>query len=251
LGGGEVTLLDETAAFSVFANDGTRNPARAVKKIEKGNGVLIFNSDDMKSERVLEEQVARKINSVLSDNQARSAIFGGRSPLYIEGKTVAVKTGTTQENRDGWAVGYTPSIAVGVWAGNNDNREMNAGADGVYVAAPLWNEFMKWILAKYPAEEFSPYEKVTSKNFYVTGNIKGKSVLINTETGEKVSDKKAKKLGSGKVTQITVPEDAHSILYYVNKDDPLGDTKPDFSDPMLGRWENALAKYFNKDDKSN
>jgi 1A family penicillin-binding protein len=249
LGGGEVTLLDETAAFSVFANDGMRNPARAINKIEKANGDLIFNGDDQKSERVLEEQVARKINSVLSDNKARSPIFGARSPLYIEGKTVAVKTGTTQENRDGWAVGYTPSIAVGVWAGNNDNRQMNAGADGVYVAAPLWSEFMKWILTKYPAEGFPPYDKVISKNLYVTGNIKGKSVMINAETGEKISDKKAKKMDQGKVSQITVPEDAHSLLYYINKDDPLGDTKPDFSDPMLGRWDDALAKYFNKDDK--
>jgi len=251
LGGGEVTLLEETAAFSVFANDGMRNSVRAIKRIEKINGELAFNSDDIKIIRAVSEQVARKINSVLSDNKARAPIFGARSPLYIEGKTVAVKTGTTQENRDGWTVGYTPSIAVGVWAGNNDNREMNAGADGVYVAAPLWSEFMKWILARYPAEDFSPYEKITSKNLYVTGNIKGKSVLINTETGEKVSDKKAKKLGSGKVTKITVPEDAHSILYYVNKDDPLGDTKPNFNDPMLGRWEDALAKYFKEDDKKN
>jgi 1A family penicillin-binding protein len=251
LGGGEVSLLEETSAFSVFANDGMRNPERAIKRIEKVNGELAFNSDDIKSVRAVSEQVARKINSVLSDNKSRSPVFGGRSPLYIEGKTVAVKTGTTQENRDGWTVGYTPSIAIGVWAGNNDNREMNAGADGVYVAAPLWSEFMKWILARYPAEEFLPYETATSKNLYVTGNIKGETVLINAESGDKISKKKAKKLDASQVTQITIPKDEHSILYYVNKDDPLGDTKPDFNDPMLGRWDNALAKYFNKDNKNN
>jgi 1A family penicillin-binding protein len=249
LGGGEVSLLEETSAFSVFANEGIRNPTRAIKKIEKENGELIFNSDDIKSERVVGEHVARKINSVLSDNKARSPVFGARSPLYFEERAVAAKTGTTQENRDGWTVGYTPGVAVGVWAGNNDNREMNAGADGVYVAAPLWSEFMKWILARYPVEEFGTYEKVTSNKLYITGNIRGKSVLINTESGEKVSKKKAKKIDSGKVVNTVVPEGTHCILYYINKDDPLGETKPDFNDPMLGRWDGALARYFNTDDK--
>ena len=248
LGGGEVSLLEETAAFSVFANDGIRNPTRAIKKIENGNGDIVLNNDDIQSKRVINDQVAKKINSVLSDNQARSAIFGSRSPLYIEGKSVAVKTGTTQENRDGWTVGYTPSIAVGVWAGNNDNREMNAGADGVYVAAPLWSEFMKWIMGKYPSEDFVPYTKITYPKPYISGNIKGKSVLINAESGEKISKKKAKKLDSQKVTTAVIPEETHCILYYINKDDPLGDTPPDFKDPMLGRWDSALAKYFSKDD---
>ena len=146
LGGGEVKLLDMASAFSVFANDGIRNPAQSIISIIDSIG-KIYQQEELNPQRVLDEQVARKINSILSDNSARAPVFGSNSPLILKGKTVAAKTGTTSEFRDAWTIGYAPSIAVGVWAGNNDNRPMKAGSDGVYVAAPIWNDFIKQALA--------------------------------------------------------------------------------------------------------
>ncbi|NCU42085.1 MAG: penicillin-binding protein, partial [Candidatus Moranbacteria bacterium] len=132
LGGGEVSLLELTGAFSVFANDGVRYPTKNIMQIYGTTGNQI-DSSQKEGERVVDPQVARKINNMLSDNDARSSVFGSQSSLFIpEYPQVAVKTGTTQEFRDGWAIGYTPDIAVGIWTGNNDNRPMKAGSPGVY-----------------------------------------------------------------------------------------------------------------------
>ena len=90
----------------------------------------------------------------MTDNDARSFIFGSNSPLILPGRTVAAKTGTTQEWRDGWTLGFTPSLAAGVWVGNNDFSKMRAGADGVIVAAPIWNQFMREALKDTPPELF-------------------------------------------------------------------------------------------------
>jgi len=251
LGGGEMTLLEETGAFSVFANDGTRSPVKPIKKIEKANGELVFNGDDVQPQRVIDSEVARKINSILSDNKARSAVFGPASPLFIKDYSVAAKTGTTQEDRDGWTVGYSPSIAVGVWAGNNDYRPMIAGADGVYVAAPLWSEYMKWALTRFPNEGFQSYQKVTSKKPMVTGNLKGDVKYFDAESGKKLNEKKRKKTDENKIIKTLVPDEPHSLLYFVNKNDPLGETKPDFNDPMFKRWEQSIQDFFDKNKDKN
>lgn len=142
IGGAEVTLLQETAAYSVFANDGIRQKASAIQKISSAEGEVIFSKDSINGERVIEAEVARKINSILSDNEARTPVFGPNSSVFIPGKVVAAKTGTTQEYKDAWTVGYTPALAVGIWTGNNDSRPMKGGADGSVVAAPIWKDFM-------------------------------------------------------------------------------------------------------------
>lgn len=161
IGGGEITLLDGTAAFSVFANDGLKNPSQSIRKIIDSRGNTYVGREE-KNQRVLDPQVARKINSILSDNGARTPIFGPNNLLHIEGKMVAAKTGTTQEFRDAWTIGYSPEIAVGVWAGNNDNTPMAPGADGSYVAAPIWNKFMRAALADVPASQFVAYDSALS-----------------------------------------------------------------------------------------
>ncbi len=161
IGGAEVSPLDLTGAFSVFANDGIKSDVHAIREIrDKNDNSHIF---EIRREEILNPQVARKINSILSDNEARKAIFGPRSPLYIPGKIVAAKTGTSQEFRDAWTVGYTPFIAVGVWAGNNDSRPMKDGADGVFVAAPIWRSFMDQALNRYPGGSFISYESSRGK----------------------------------------------------------------------------------------
>lgn len=160
LGGCEVKLLDHVAAYAALATEGVKHEKTAILKIlDKNDNVLEEYQDNSKT--VLDPQAAYQLISILTDNEARSFIFGSRSPLILPGRTVAAKTGTTQKWHDGWTLGFTPSLAAGVWAGNNDGTFMKAGADGVYVAAPIWNEFMTKALAGTPNEEFTVPEGIT------------------------------------------------------------------------------------------
>jgi len=156
IGSAEVKLLDLTSAFSVFANDGKRNPLESILKIIQNKEIYAPERDE---KYALSLDIARKINSILSDNDSRTPTFGPRSPIFIPDRTVAAKTGTAQEFRDVWTIGYTPSVAVGVWAGNNDHSPMAAGADGIFTAAPIWRDFMDKVLPKYPNEAFLPYNQ--------------------------------------------------------------------------------------------
>jgi penicillin-binding protein 1A len=152
LGGKEVNLLELTSAYGVFANDGLQVPPVAILKIEDQFGNII-EENKKTPKRVLEKNVARMINDILSDNEARAPVFGWKSPLYFKNEQVAVKTGTTQNYRDGWTIGYTPSLVVGVWAGNNNNVPMTK-EPGVVVAGPIFHEFLEKTLPKYPKENF-------------------------------------------------------------------------------------------------
>lgn len=157
LGGGEVKLLDLTSSYGVFANDGSRVPPISILRIEDANGNII-EENKKTPKRILEENAARLINDVLSDNEARTPIFGSRSVMYFENYDVAAKTGTTDDFRDGWIVGYTPSIVVGVWTGNNDNTPMRK-EPGIVIAGPIWRAFLTEVLPKFPKENFAPIEK--------------------------------------------------------------------------------------------
>ncbi len=152
LGGGEVKLNELTGAYSVFANGGIKYSINPILKLKNSKGKVLEEKKDPKGKRVLKEEIAYQISSILTDNSARSATFGSNSYLNLPG--VAVKTGTTDEYRDGWTIGYTPKIAVGVWAGNNDNSKMIRGAAGVNVAGPIWNKFMSKMIQSYGKEEF-------------------------------------------------------------------------------------------------
>lgn len=155
LGGGEVKLVDLVSAYGVFANDGIKNESNFILKVVTGNGeVLEEYKED--SSRVLDAEVARVISDMLSDNSARGPVFGYNSSLHFPGKQVAAKTGTTQENRDAWVVGYTPAVAVGVWVGNNNNSPMTAAGAGISAAGPMWHEFMNVITNRYPSGYFTP-----------------------------------------------------------------------------------------------
>jgi penicillin-binding protein 1C len=239
LGGGEVRLLDMVSAFSVFATEGVRHPSRAIARITDGSGrAVAWNAPA--ATRALDVQVARKINSILSDNDARSMIFGPNSPLAFPGHTVAAKTGTTQEFRDAWTVGYTSSLAVGVWAGNNDNRPMHAGADGVFVAAPLWRDFLNRVLKQYPSTAFAPYETVETGKPMLSGKPEEETRYYRKGSGKELSEEEAKRKDPDKI-RVKKGSANHTILYYVNKDDPLGSSSPDMNDPMLERWEKAAG----------
>lgn len=152
LGGAEVKLLDMASAYGVFAAEGLRIPPSSILKIEDPRGGVFFENKKTPI-RALERSAARLISDVLSDNQARAPMFGWRSSLYFENYQVAAKTGTSQDSRDGWIIGYTPSIVTGVWVGNNDNSPMRMAAAEL-LAGPIFNSFMRGAFLKYPPENF-------------------------------------------------------------------------------------------------
>jgi len=151
LGGGEVKLLEMAYAFGIFADDGLKMPVNFIKKIEDKNGNIV-QEKQTGAYRVIESELTREMNNVLSDNEARAPVFGLNSTLYMPDFETAVKTGTTQNNVDGWCIGYTPNLVAGVWVGNNDNRPMSQSA--LNVAAPVWNAFMQKALPLFPKENF-------------------------------------------------------------------------------------------------
>jgi len=255
LGGGEVKLIDEVAAYGVFAADGIKNEKTAILKIEDAKG-KILEEFDAKPEKVLDPQIARTISNILSDNEARTPVFGASSPLYIAERPTAVKTGTTQEYRDAWTVGYTPSLVAGVWAGNNDNTPMAKAGAGMYAAAPIWNAFMKKAYAlkakgavqttssftlPEKAEQFaSPESSASSTKAVLNGQIfSDQKIKI-----DKISGKLATDLTPPDLIQEVPFQQIHTILYYVNKDDPLGEapSNPE-SDPQFLNWDTPIQNW--------
>jgi len=158
LGGGEVRLLEMVSAYGVFANDGIKQPYISILKIEDSQGNIIEEKKKT-PRRVLDSEAVRILNSILSDNEARAPMFGYYSSLYFPNYQVAAKTGTTNNYKDAWTIGYTPSIVAGVWVGNNDNTPM-AKKPSVTLAGPIWHEFMEKVLEKFPQQDFiKPEEK--------------------------------------------------------------------------------------------
>lgn len=157
LGAGEVPLVEMTNAYAVFANNGMFAKATTISRIENKYGYTIYLHDPRPKE-VIAPEYAFLISSILSDNRARSEEFG--NALTIS-RTAAVKTGTTEDYKDAWTLGYTPSLAVGVWVGNNYNIPMDniAGSLG---AAPIWRSLMEKFLENTPGEEFTPAANIIS-----------------------------------------------------------------------------------------
>lgn len=156
LGGGEVRLLDMSAAYSSFANGGYKVEPVSILKVEDRDGEVLYEKNELNRPRVLDEEVAFLINDILSDNQARLLTFGPNSLINIAGRDVAVKTGTTNDLRDNWTVGWSKNALVGVWVGNNDNSSMRQVASGVSGASPIWRRQMLEALTKRGDEPFTP-----------------------------------------------------------------------------------------------
>ena len=207
LGGGEVKLLDMVSAYGVFATRGLKVSPVAILRIEDSEG-NITEENKKSQKRVLEAGVADLINDILSDNEARAPLFGLWSPLYVPGHHVAAKTGTTQEYKDAWTIGYTSSIAVGVWAGNNNNTPADE-KPGVVLAGPMWNRFMKKALEIYPEEEFHKPEPKEADISILNGEVN--------------------------------MEEPHSILHYIDKNNPLGEPPEDPEhDSQYLNWEDGI-----------
>jgi len=164
LGGGETTLLDLTSSFSVFADQGLKKQTSPLMDISDFKGKNIYKTVKAGQKKVLTPEVAFLVSHILSDNNARMDIFGPNSYLNVPGKTVAVKTGTTDDKRDNWAIGFTKSITVGVWVGNNDNSAMNPKiASGATGASPIWYQLMRQLLAIKKDKQFKYSDGIMEK----------------------------------------------------------------------------------------
>ncbi len=153
LGGGEVRMVDMAQAFGVLANLGFKVPLTYYLKIENNNEEIIKEINPFKIKEI-DPGVAYIISDILSDNQARLWAFGPGSALEIPGFRVAVKTGTTDNKKDNWTIGYTPDFLVAVWVGNNDGTPMNPYlTSGITGAAPIWNRMMSYLLKNYVGED--------------------------------------------------------------------------------------------------
>jgi 1A family penicillin-binding protein len=223
LGGGEVTPLEMAGAYGVFANSGVKTNISPIIEIKDKNG-NVLETHDSNPAQVLNKEVALKISSILSDNVARSPSYGQTSALYFPDRDVAVKTGTTNDYRDAWIMGYTPYIAVGAWAGNNNNSPMEKKVAGLIVA-PIWRAFMDQVLARYPNEQFEePLQEDKSILKPVLQGIWQGGTLATSTSG--IS---------------TVYGGVHSILNWVNKDDPRGPAPTDpWADSQFDHWEYSV-----------
>lgn len=156
LGGGEVIPLEMASAYTSFANGGKKMEPVAITKVTDREGKTLFENNKNRSPRtVLSEEGAFIISHILTDNNARLLTFGENSLLNIRGRNIAVKTGTTDDRRDNWAVGWTPSVLVLAWVGNNDNSPMGDVASGVTGATPIWRRIILESLRNLPDEEFA------------------------------------------------------------------------------------------------
>jgi penicillin-binding protein 1C len=241
IGGGEVSLLDMTSAYGVFANNGTRNPYTGILKVEDQSGNILEEYSPNPRD-VLSKNVALTLSDILSDNKARTPTFGANSPLVITNKDVAVKTGTTNNNKDAWTIGYTPSIVVGVWAGNNDNKPMKKG--GSAVAGPIWHNFITEALKTLPNDKFEQPDLSTDPT-QVKPALRGFWQGNDNFFIDKISGKLATALTPKETTQEKVITNVHTILYWVNKKDILGPSPINPSDDsQFNHWEIPIQNWW-------
>ncbi len=240
LGGGEVSLLDMTSAYSVFANEGIRNPYVSILEVKDSNGEILEKLES-KPKDVLNRETALKISSILSDNVARAPAFGQSSFLHFENRDVAVKTGTTNDYKDAWIIGYTPSVVLGAWAGNNDNTPMEKKVAG-FIVAPMWRAFMDEIISTMPNESFP--EPIVEESLDLKPVLRGKWQGGNSTKIDSISGKLATEFTPKETIKEIFSGGVHSILYWVEKEDPRGPIpKNPSNDPQFVFWEEGVKRW--------
>ena len=162
LGVAEVSLLEHTNGFATFADNGVHHDVHPMLKVINNSGKTLYEykPDEDKGKQAIDPQIAYELQNILSDNNSRAMVFGTNTPLKFTDRPVAAKTGTTSDFRDAWTMGFTPSLAIGVWVGNNDNHQMSSGADGVVVAAPIFHQFMAAGMLGKPVEQFNAPKEI-------------------------------------------------------------------------------------------
>lgn len=233
LGGGEVTPLEMASAYATFANDGVWHAPASILRVEDSDGMVI-EEFSARSQQALSSRVSRQISDILTDNAARTPAFGANSYLHFAGRDVGVKTGTTDDYRDAWIIGYTPSLAAAAWAGNNGNSPMVKKVAG-FIIAPLWRAFMDEALATLPHESFPPPPAPATD---VPPRLRGiwqggQTYLIDTVSGKRATERTPRE-----TQEEVVITNVHSILHWVDKDNPFsGQPQNPYNDPQYTRWE--------------
>lgn len=244
LGGAEVTLLEHTAGYAVLAAEGIKRPVVSILKVEDDRG-QILEEYQAQEKRVMDQKTARQVTDILSDNAARAPLFGVNNNLTLGNRPAAGKTGTTNDYRDAWMMGYTPSLVAGVWVGNNDFSPMNRGAGGERAAAPIWNSFMHKVLQDRPIEQFAkPNIKYPDKPALRGDLAGGTPVKIDRASGMLATDLTPESFIIEKEFRA-----GHNILHYVNPDDPLGPAPIESTrDRQYDEWEKSVQRWMKKND---
>ena len=222
LGGGEVKLIDLVEAYSVLSQEGVKHSQVMVLKIENSNGEILEEYRG-KNEKVTEPLYPQLINNILLDADLRQPLFASSLNLTVfPDQEVALKTGTSNDFRDAWAMGYTRSLVVGVWAGNNNNSSMQQQAGSILAAVPIWRAFMDEALKKQTlSETFTRPDLVLAEK----PMLRGESII------------------KYKINDIEYPQ-VHDILYYVDKDNPAGPNPQNpQNDPQFENWEEGLMEW--------
>lgn len=238
LGGGEVSLLDLTSAYGVFANDGIRNPYRSVLRVEDSEGNILEESRENPT-RVLPENTARQISDILSDEKVRIASI--RSLLSSINRDIAVKTGTTNDYRDVWTVGYTPNISVGIWAGNNDNSPIDRSQTAGLIITPVWAAFMAEAVKDRPDESFRRPDPTPNE---IKPVLRGFWQGSQSYYIDKISGGLATENTPPELKQEVISNSVHSILHWVDKNNPEGPIPNNpSSDSQYELWEYGVRKW--------
>ncbi len=220
LGGAEVKMIDLASAYTAFANKGLKMDPVGILKVEDKDGRVLEEYKQTDGKRVMTEQEAFIMSNILSDNSSREMTFGAVNSLQISGYQVAAKTGTTNDKKDNWTVGWTPNLLTAVWVGNNDNTAMGNLVSGVSGAAPIWNKIMKYELPKLTKVDFSVPSKIISldvdkvSGYPAHDGFASKSEYFIDGTQPTVSDPIHMKLKVCKgVSGLATPDDIASSNY--------------------------------------
>jgi membrane peptidoglycan carboxypeptidase len=213
LGGGAVHLIDLTEAYSVLSQQGVKHAQTMILSVQDANGDTLESYNDQATQ-VADAQSVNLVNDILSDAAARAPLMGASQNLTVfPGYDVALKTGTSNNYTDAWAMGYTPSLVVGVWAGNNNDTPMQKAGSSILAAVPMWNAFMAQALPEVPNTTFTQPNPTTATKPVLTG-------------------------------QYVIDGQVHDILYYVDKSDPTGpDPTNPAIDPEYNNWETGVENW--------
>ena len=237
LGGAEVNLLEHTNAYATLANNGVYNTPESLLKVTTAAGEVLYEWKPLPGTEAVTPEIAATTDDVLTDDPARAFVFSLHGNLTLPDRPVAAKTGTTNDNKDAWTLGYVPSLAVGVWVGNTIPTPMKAGGNAL--AGTIWNRFMREALKSTEPEMFPTPPVNDAQKPVLRGANDGIVLNINSATGKIANSSTPESL----IIQRTyLPP--HDILHYVIKDDPRG-ANPAFpaDDPQYEAWEAALQAW--------
>lgn len=223
LGGGEIRPIELTNAYATLARNGEFLPHSLIKSIETSDGDIIYEVD-IDPVRVYEENAVKHINKILSDVELRSGLFQSSINLTtFPNREVALKTGTTNDYRDAWAFGYSPSFVIGVWAGNNNNDRMHQYGSSLMAAIPMWHSFLERAFNEtnvFPEQDV--FSRPNSDILDVKPMMNGRYIYNPLINGREYPQ-------------------LHSILYWVNKEDPLGDIpRNPGNDSQFNNWQRSV-----------